>query len=344
MAGCAVYEDASRAPSESTAGASGSHGGSGSGGSSGGSGTGASGANDGSSDIRGNGDANDASSGGGSSGAAGTSTAGGSSGQGGTAGTGGASGDDGASGAGGSAGSAGSSGGGGTSGSGGISGAAGTSGASGASGADASSGVDISDAGPPCVTGTGPTSLPFAVDQYFVASGWMQATLIHQDAICIYPPILDGGRDGGADVVIDRDGSSMSDRGTVPPLPGSKCWTITYAPTSPTDWAGVDWQYPINNWGASPGLVIPPGAARVSFVAWGDAGGETLSFNVGYGPATSDAFSASLDNQLLTTTPTRFAVDISGIAYTCNSVRMGFGWVARGGATITFHIADVRWE
>jgi hypothetical protein len=338
IAGCSIYDETSGGPSGWIDGASGSGGGSGSGGPSGASGIGGSIPKDGSSDTGSGADASDASGGSGTSGAAGTGAAG-ASGRGGEAGTGGASGGDGASGSGGTATTGGASGGDGASGSTGTSGAAGTSGAGGtsgasgaggASGADASSGIDTSDA-QPCVIGTGgPSSLPFAVDQYFVASGWMQATLIGQDATCTYPPPGDAG--------------SRGDGGTLPPLPGSKCWTITYTPTAPTDWAGVDWQYPINNWGASPGLVIPPGAARVSLVAWGDTGSEIVSFNVGYGPATSDTFSASLNNQVLSTSPTRFAVDMSGIAYTCNSVRMGFGWVASGGTAMTFHLADLRWE
>jgi hypothetical protein len=128
------------------------------------------------------------------------------------------------------------------------------------------------------------------------------------------------------------------------PLPDSKCWTITYTPTGPGDWAGVDWQYPTNNWGSGDGLVIPAGATQVSFVAWGDVGGEKVSFNVGYGSGSSDQFGVSSGDRFLTTEPLRFSIDLSGIAYTCSSVRMGFGWVAAGGTTFTFHVADVRWE
>jgi hypothetical protein len=175
--------------------------------------------------------------------------------------------------------------------------------------------------------------LPFAVDQFFIASGWMQATLIHQDTTCTYPPT--GGADASTSVDASPDVSST---------PGSKCWTITYTPVTAADWAGVDWQFPANNWGTGDGLVIPAGATKVTFVAWGDVGGEKVSFNVGYGPASTDGFGATLPDKLLTTTPTTYSIDITGIMYTCTSVRMGFGWIAAGGATITFHIADMRWE
>jgi len=224
-------------------------------------------------------------------------------------------------------------------------GAAGTAGTSGTGGTSDTGGTTL-DAGEPCVIGTEPkpTSLPFAVDQFFTASGWMQALLIHQDTSCAYPP---SGGDAGSPAVEAGTDASLADVGASPtrvPLPGSHCWTITYTPATPSDWAGVDWQFPANNWGTSDGLVIPPGATTVSFVAWGDVGGERVSFNVGYGPSSNDHFGASLSDRFLTTTPTAYAIDITGIAYTCSSVRMGFGWISAGGATMTFHVADIRWE
>ncbi|HMI89246.1 MAG TPA: hypothetical protein VK550_34445 [Polyangiaceae bacterium] len=339
MTGCAVYDDTSRTSSGSTAATTGS-GGATSGPSGGSAGSGGIGAKDGSSGASGDADAGGAAGKSGTSGAGGFSDADSPEDGGGIAGAGGTSGIDATGGAGGTSGAAGTSGSGGAAGASGTSGSGGTSGGDGSSGADSSSGIDHADAGQPCVVGTGPSNLPFAVDPYFVASGWMQAALIRQEASCLYPPPADA----GAPTDAARDGTSTSDAGTVPPLPGSKCWTITYAPTAPTDWAGVDWQYPINNWGADAGLVIPPGAARVSVVAWGDTGTEMVTFQVGYGAASPDGFGASLTDQPLTTTPTRYAVNMSGIAYTCNSVRMGFGWVATGGTTMTFHLADVRWE
>lgn len=191
--------------------------------------------------------------------------------------------------------------------------------------------------GQPCVVGTGP-ALPFAVDQYFLASGWMQPQFIHQDTTCVYPSSA-GPETGDAGAV---DASTPT--GDSSALPGSKCWTITYTPTTPADWAGVDWQYPLNNWGESDGLVIAPGASKVSLVAWGDVGGERVSFNIGYGLGSNDRFGASLPDQLLTTTPAKYSIDLTGIGYTCSSVRMGFGWVATGGTTMTFHLADIRWD
>jgi hypothetical protein len=203
--------------------------------------------------------------------------------------------------------------------------------------------------GQPCVIGGDPRpmSLPFAMDQYFVSSGWMQPALIQQATTCAYPPGPLVADDAGASDASGVDAASPPDASSMPPrpaLPGTKCWSITYTPLLAADWAGVDWQYPANNWGTGDGLVIPPGATKVSLVAWGDVGGEKVSFNVGYGPTSTDGFGASLADRFLTTTPTPYAIDITGIAYTCTSVRMGFGWIAAGGTKITFHIADIRWE
>ena len=348
MAGCSIYDEASGDFSGATSGHAGSGGTWDSGGSTGGfSGTGGNTSKDGSSGAAGDADVRGTAGGGGTSGTAGTSMADSGAGSGGVSGAAGTSGVDAAAGGSGTAGAGGAAGGSGTA------GAGGSTGVDGSTGADRSSGLDGADTGQPCVTGPGPANLPFAVDQYFVASGWMQAALIRQEASCVYPPAADAGAtvDGGRDASVGADSATVSDApndrdegSPRPPLPGSKCWTITYAPVAATDWAGVDWQYPIDNWGPSPGLVIPPGATRVSLVAWGAIGNEKVSFQIGYGPASPDGFGVSLTDQVLTQSPTRYAIDLSGIAYTCSSVRMGFGWVAAGGTSMTFHIADIRWE
>ena len=205
------------------------------------------------------------------------------------------------------------------------------------------------DAGDPCVVGTGPPQLPFAVDKYFVASGWMQPALIHQDTTCAYPPVPAPASDGGAASDAAVDAAPASDGGAArsdaaPPFPDTKCWTVTYTPMLASDWAGVDWQFPVNNWGTGDGLVIPPGATKVSLVAWGDVGNEKVSFNVGYGAGSTDRFGATSGDRFLTTDPTPISIDMTGIAYTCHGVRMGFGWIAAGGTAITFHFANVRWE
>jgi hypothetical protein len=210
------------------------------------------------------------------------------------------------------------------------------------------------DAPVACLMGTGPASLPFAVDDYFIASGWMGSfppadgggpPLIQQTSPCVQSG--DGGSDGGS-----KDaGSSEAGFTDAGGAPGGKCWTVTYTPTHITDWAGVDWQYPALNWDApplQPGRIIPAGATKVTFYAWGESGTEIVDFNVGYGAASNDRFGASLKNQTLTKTRTLYSIDLTsalnGIDYTCSSVRMGFGWVTSGGTPATFHIDTIQWQ
>jgi hypothetical protein len=222
------------------------------------------------------------------------------------------------------------------------------------------------DAASSCVIGgAGPASLPFHVDQYFISSGWEQAQYIQAGPACTRPSggsvdaggggsVSDGG-DGGS--VSDRgdggsvsdggDGSSVSDGGddsSVADAGTEKCWTWTYAPGGLSTWAGVDWQYPVNNWGTAPGLAIPAGATAVTFYAWGATGTEIVTFNVGYGPTSTDVFGASLANQHLTTTPTQYSISLTGDDYVCNSARMGFGWTAAGATSETFYIDSITWQ
>jgi hypothetical protein len=92
------------------------------------------------------------------------------------------------------------------------------------------------------------------------------------------------------------------------------------------------------------GRIIPRGAKRVRFLAWGAAGGEVVSFNVGYGFLSPDQFGVTLANQILTTVPAAYELDLTGIEYTCQSVRMGFGWTTAGALPLKFYIDDIEWQ
>lgn len=63
------------------------------------------------------------------------------------------------------------------------------------------------------------------------------------------------------------------------PQSGDSCVKIDYAP-GPKGWAGVYWQYPINNWGEYPGYILG-GASKLTFWARGETGGEKAEFKVG---------------------------------------------------------------
>lgn len=157
--------------------------------------------------------------------------------------------------------------------------------------------------------------LPFVVDDWYAASGYMgdgeQPGAIADDSTCT--------RAGDA-------------RGM--------CHRFTWDPGS-LGWGGVYWQHPPGNWGEQPGLALPPGATGVSFYAWGEQGGEVVSFMVGMGDA--DGFEVKQDAVTLTAAPTRYTLSLSNTGY--GAVVGGFGWVAADSeATVVFHVDDIVWE
>ncbi|MCM8802980.1 MAG: glycosyl hydrolase family 17 protein [Candidatus Omnitrophica bacterium] len=64
------------------------------------------------------------------------------------------------------------------------------------------------------------------------------------------------------------------------PHSGKTCIKIIYSPTTFDSWAGIYWQYPINNWGEYPGYTIS-GASKLTFWARGEKGNEKAEFKVG---------------------------------------------------------------
>jgi hypothetical protein len=160
------------------------------------------------------------------------------------------------------------------------------------------------------------TTIPFAVDDVYAASGYMG--------------------DG-------ENGAITDDTLCADPRPGNKsglCHRFTIVPGS-LGWAGVFWQYPEFNWGDGPGFDVPPGASRVRFYAWGGKGDETLKFLVGISEA--DGFGLESQPISLTTTPTQYEIDLSTVTY--SQVVGGFGWVAGDLVdTTSFFLDDIRWE
>lgn len=180
------------------------------------------------------------------------------------------------------------------------------------------------DAGPaqggadaPPTQGTAPTTLPFAVDDWYGPSGYMG----------------DGEQPGAiADAMTCIDARPTSWIG--------KCHRYTWTPGTKM-WAGVYWQYPDGNWGAQAGLPLPPGATKVAFRAWGATGTETVDFMVGMMAA--DGFQLQKTGVALTKDPQQYEIPLGGTAYA--KVVGGFGWVAKNSTTpVTFSVDDIRWE
>ena len=167
--------------------------------------------------------------------------------------------------------------------------------------------------GPP--EGRSSVALPLWVDRSFAPSGWMG------DA-----------PDGG---LVMRDCPSRPDYCL------GRCRRFEVR-RGAKGWSGVVWHHPADNWnGAQPGVPIPSSARSVLFTAWGERGGERVTFAVGNREA--DGFETS-KAVVLTSTPTIYRLDVEGLRWT--HVAYGFVWTtsAEPGETLRFQIADITWS
>jgi hypothetical protein len=220
-------------------------------------------------------------------------------------------------------------------------------------------------------------TLPFAVDSKYIASGYEgDAVGLAPNPGAISMPTTMGDPSCGG---MPRGGMG---RGT--------CHTVIYSPlaagtpigypvgATAMGWAGVAWQYPLNNWGGSVGYAIPAGATKLAFYAKGAVGGETVSFWAGVvapgGTAVcSDPFMSGTNPQTkitLTNTWAQYTMPIigtyatgviTGFGYSlANQVPTGDGGVEDAGAVdaaakdggdagsafppVTFYVDDLVWQ
>jgi hypothetical protein len=139
--------------------------------------------------------------------------------------------------------------------------------------------------------------LPLAVDEWFSPSGYMgdgEDGLIEDTACAVRKPDALG-----------------------------RCHRFVWT-RGAKGWAGVFWQFPDGNWGTADGLAMPNDATVVRFDAWGDAGGEVVTFGVGMGDV--DGFGKELMNIELTTEVTEYTIELSDIEYT--RIVGGFVWTS----------------
>ena len=177
-------------------------------------------------------------------------------------------------------------------------------------------------------------ALPFAVDDYFVTSGYMGDAMVDPSSVVMIPA------KPGDDTTCGDDRPSVAARGS--------CHQVTYHPSSNASapgWAGVFWQANVNDWGTLPGELVESGATRVVFSAKGKAGGEVVTFGVG-GIKSGLAHQDSFDQQTVVTLTTQwkeYEVSLAGVSY--SEVLGGFRWVAaKGAADVAFFVDDIRWE
>ena len=175
-------------------------------------------------------------------------------------------------------------------------------------------------------------ALPFFVSDQFVASGFM------------------GDYTG---LTVSQDPTKC--KSPRQPNAGGFCYTATWVPKigdAGSDWTGVYWQSPANNWGAKPGKPISSGATKVTFYAAGAVGGEILSISVGginaNGASASLTYGDSFDVKqppiTLTTAWTQYTVSLSGTSYTSVLGAFCFVVTAMTNTSESFYIDDVQWQ
>jgi hypothetical protein len=128
------------------------------------------------------------------------------------------------------------------------------------------------------------------------------------------------------------------------------CYEVSYTPGA-RRFAGVNWQYPHNNWGFHPGRQIAAGATRITFSARGAAGGEVVSFSAGQtGTANpfNDAFSLGAQKATLGTDWTTITVPLRGESYGGAAGLIGAFVVSMTAPAddhaIRFYLTDLRWQ
>jgi hypothetical protein len=127
------------------------------------------------------------------------------------------------------------------------------------------------------------------------------------------------------------------------PHTGATCMKLEYR--APSQWAGVIWQNPPNDWGDKPGGDNLTGATALVFWARGANGGEKVKFVFGVikpGKAYSDTASGELE-VVLTKEWTRYSIDLTG--KNLERIKTGFGWTLAGqGKPVTFYLDDIQYE
>jgi hypothetical protein len=173
---------------------------------------------------------------------------------------------------------------------------------------------DLSAASDDLAVAQGPS--PLVVDDHFAASGF------------------EGGGDAAGTITDDQSCPMRAGDGR------GHCHHLSWTPGT-NSWGGVVWQYPANNWGGMPGFAMPAGCGQVRFRAWGQTGGEKVSFLVGLGAGGPDKFQQRLD-VTLGAQPALYVLGVRG-AYR-DKVVSAFGWVTGAAAAQTFYIDDITWS
>ena len=130
---------------------------------------------------------------------------------------------------------------------------------------------------------------------------------------------------------------------TVQPHSGKTCLQAQY--TAASNWGGVVWQNPANNWGAKSGGYNLAGAKTLTFWARGDKGGEVVTFVYGLvdkNKPNGDTSTGKLDSVHLTRAWKKYTISLAG--HNMSHIITGFAWtLASQGHPVTFYLDDIRY-
>jgi hypothetical protein len=133
------------------------------------------------------------------------------------------------------------------------------------------------------------------------------------------------------------------------PYSGKTCIKVIYKPdmSQGARWAGVQWQYPPNNWGEKKGGFDLTGAKKLTFWARGEKGGERIEeFKVGgISGSYPDSDSAVIGPIVLTQDWQQYAIDLGGkdLSY----ISGGFCWATNLDVNpdgCVFYLDEIRYE
>jgi hypothetical protein len=171
-------------------------------------------------------------------------------------------------------------------------------------------------------------TVPIEVGKEFIPSGWMG----------------DGASDQGRKYI------QMAQLANPRPRPGAQNNVVTkftYRPGA-VGWAGIYWQWPVNNWGKELAKSVK-GASVISFWAAGEKGSEIVEFKAGGIPAKpcGDSFEVSLGSVALTKDWKQYRIPLRIITDARKPIYGAFAWVATGDSNpdgLTFYLDSVRYE
>lgn len=161
--------------------------------------------------------------------------------------------------------------------------------------------------------------------------------------LTVYDETGTGGKFAPSGWMGDTNSIKMTPSCTDHPHSGRTC--ICFSFLNASNWGGIAWQYPANDWGSKPDSINLNGAKKLSFWMRGAAGGEKakVEFGIlGKDKTYPDSGSGST-TVVMTKDWKEYSIDLAGKDMT--KIKTGFVvTVAGAGKPVTFYIDDVKYE